>query len=166
MKLETLFDVYVDELKDLYSAEVQLLRGLTRMARAASSPELGDAFGDHLVETIGQIDRLEEIFDELRISPEGKVCKAMQGLLEEVFDAIQECDDPTVRDAALIATAQRIEHYEIAGYGCVRTFARLLHHEMAAMLLQESLEEEGDADHKLTQLAETIINTRALAAVA
>src|SRR4029079_14922632 len=126
MKLKTLHDLYVDELKDLYSAEHQLLKALPKMAKAASAPKLSKAFSDHLMETKEQVDRLETIFKELDASPKGKTCKAMEGLLEEGKDVMSEDADPTVRDAALIAAAQRVEHYEMAGYGCVRTFARLL----------------------------------------
>lgn len=166
MKLDSLHDLYVSQLKDLYHAENQLLRGLIKMARATSSPELSNVFGDHVAETIGQIDRLEEIFNELGISPEGKTCKTMMGLLEEVTEVIEESADPTVRDAALIASAQRIEHYEMAGYGSVCSFAHLLGYEQAAILLQENLDEIGVTDHKLTLLAETAINARALESVA
>jgi ferritin-like metal-binding protein YciE len=163
MKLETLHDLYVDELKDLYSAEHQLLKALPKMAKAASAPQLAKAFTDHLEETKGQVDRLEKIFKKLDVSPKGKTCKAMEGLLEEGKEVMEEDADPTVMDAALIAAAQRVEHYEMAGYGCVRTFARLLGYEQAAGLLQATLDEEGAADKKLTKLAETVINVEAVA---
>ncbi len=161
MKLGTLQDLYVDELKDLYSAEHQLLKALPKMAKAASSPQLAKAFTDHLSQTKGQIDRLDKIFKKLDVSPKGKVCKAMQGLLEEGKELMEEEADPSVMDAALIAAAQRVEHYEMAGYGCVRTFADLLGFKDAAALLQETLNEEGAADNKLTRLAETVINVEA-----
>jgi ferritin-like metal-binding protein YciE len=163
MKLETLHDLYVDELKDLYSAEHQLLKALPKMAKAASAPQLAKAFTDHLEETKGQVDRLGKIFKKLDVSPKGKTCKAMEGLLEEGKEVMEEDADPTVMDAALIAAAQRVEHYEMAGYGCVRTFARLLDYEEAAGLLQATLDEEGAADKKLTKLAETVINVEAVA---
>lgn len=163
MKLETLHDLYVDELKDLYNAEHQLLKALPKMAKAATAPPLAKAFTAHLAETKGQIDRLEKIFAELEINPKGKTCKAMQGLLEEGKDVMSEDADPSVKDAALIAAAQRVEHYEMAGYGCVRTFALLLGDEKAAGLLQKTLDEEGAADKKLTKLAETVINAEAVA---
>lgn len=163
MKLETLHDLYVDELKDLYNAENQLLKALPRMAKAATAPELAQAFTDHLKETKGQVDRLERIFKKLDASPKGKACKAMQGLLEEGKQVMTDDADPAVTDAALIAAAQRVEHYEMAGYGCVRTFARLLGYDQAADLLQETLDEEGAADKKLTVLAETVINVEAVA---
>lgn len=162
MKLETLHDLYVSELKDLYNAENQLLKALPKMAKAASSPELAQAFTDHLEQTQGHVERLESIFEKLEVSPKGKVCKAMKGLLEEGKDVMAENADPSVMDAALIAAAQRVEHYEMAGYGCVRTFARLLGEEYAADLLQETLDEEGSADKALTELAESVINVEAV----
>jgi ferritin-like metal-binding protein YciE len=163
MKLKTLHDLYIDELKDLYNAEHQLLKALPKMAKAASDTKLAKAFTDHLSETKGQVDRLEGIFKKLDVSPKGKTCKAMEGLLEEGKEVMAEDADPTVMDAALIAAAQRVEHYEMAGYGCVRTFARLLDYDEAADLLQETLDEEGAADKKLTKLAETVINLEAVA---
>ena len=166
MKLKTLHDLYVDELKDLYNAENQLLKALPKMAKAASDPQLAQAFTDHLEETTGHVDRLEKIFKKLDTSPKGKKCKAMEGLLEEGKDLMAEDAAPSVMDAALIAAAQRVEHYEMAGYGCVRTYARLLGYEEAADLLQETLDEEGTTDKKLTDLAETIINAEAVAPVA
>jgi ferritin-like metal-binding protein YciE len=156
----------VEELKDLYSAESQLLTALPKMAKAASAPQLSKAFKDHLTETEGQVKRLETIFEKLGTSPKGKKCKAMEGLIEEGKETISVDADPSIKDAALIAAAQRVEHYEMAGYGCVRTFARLLGYQQAAGLLQETLDEEGAADKKLTQLAETVINVEAVAPVA
>lgn len=165
MKLKTRQDLYVDQLKDLFNAENQLLKALPKMARAATASQLAKAFTEHLAETKGQIERLETIFTELDISPQGKTCRAMAGLLEEGAEAISEDAEPCVRDAALIAAAQRVEHYEMAGYGCVRTFARLLGHKDAADLLQTTLDEEGSADKKLTKLAESIINSEAVSPV-
>lgn len=162
MPLKTLHELYVHELKDLYNAENQLMKALPKMAKAASSSELAQAFTDHLEETKVQIERLETIFTELEVSPKGKKCKAMEGLLEEGKDIMAEDADPSVMDAALICAAQRVEHYEIAGYGCVRTFARLLGFENAADLLQETLDEEGMTDKKLTDLAESVINVEAV----
>lgn len=162
MALKTLHDLYVNELKDLYNAENQLLKALPKMAKAASSRELATAFTDHLAETKGQIFRLETIFTELGVSPKGKKCKAMEGLLEEGKEVMAEDADASVLDAALIAAAQRVEHYEMAGYGCVRTYARLLGFDDAADLLQETLDEEGTADKKLTELAESVINIEAV----
>jgi ferritin-like metal-binding protein YciE len=162
VKLESLHDLYVDELKDLYNAEHQLLKALPKMAKAASAPKLAKAFTDHLEETKGQVERLEKIFKKLNTSPKGKKCKAMEGLIEEGKKLMEEDADPTVMDAGLIAAAQRVEHYEMAGYGCVRTFARLLGYDDAVGLLQETLDEEAAADEKLTKLAETVINVEAV----
>lgn len=156
-----LHDLYVNELKDLYNAENQLLKALPRMAKAASAPELKAAFTEHLEVTRKQVERLETIFAELEVSPKGKKCQAMEGLVEEGKEVIDEEGEPSVKDAALIAAAQRVEHYEMAGYGCVRTFAKLLGYDDAVVLLQETLDEEGDADKKLTELAESVINVEA-----
>src|SRR5687768_5070352 len=161
MSLDSLHDLYVDELKDLYNAENQLLKALPRMAKAATAPELKAAFTEHLDVTRKQVERLDQIFEELGVSPKGKKCKAMEGLVEEGKEVMQEDGDPSVIDAALIASAQRVEHYEMAGYGCVRTFATLLGYADAAALLQATLDEEGEADKKLTALAETVINVEA-----
>jgi ferritin-like metal-binding protein YciE len=161
MSLNSLHDLYVDELKDLYNAENQLLKALPKMAKKATAPELKAAFTEHLEVTRTQVGRLEEIFTALEVSPKGKKCKAMEGLVAEGGEVLGEDGDPAVIDAALIACAQRVEHYEIAGYGCVRTFATLLGYEDAAALLQATLDEEGEADKKLTELAETVINVEA-----
>ena len=156
MHLEDLRDLYIDQLRDLYNAENQLLKALPKMAKAASNEDLSQSFLDHLEETKGHVDRLKEIFDKLGKKPNGKTCKAMQGLVEEGAEAIDEDADPQVKDAGLIAAAQRVEHYEMAGYGTVRSFAKLLGDTQAAKLLQQTLEEEGAADKKLTKLAESI----------
>lgn len=161
MALNSLHDLYVNELKDLYNAENQLVKALPKMAKAANSPELRAAIEEHLDVTKGQVQRLETIFKELDESPKGKKCKAMEGLIEEGKEVMEEKAAPGVLDAAIIAAAQRVEHYEIAGYGCVRTFANLLGFEKAAGLLQETLDEEADADKKLTELAESVINLNA-----
>ena len=161
MALDSLHDLYVDELKDLYSAENQLLKALPRMAKKASAPQLQAAFHEHLEVTKNQVMRLEKIFEGLGASPKGKKCKAMEGLVEEGKEILQEEGAPSVIDAALIAAAQRVEHYEMAGYGCVRTFAKLLGYDKSVALLQMTLNEEGDADKKLTELAETVINPKA-----
>ena len=162
MSLSTLHDLYVDELKDLYNAENQILKVLPKMAKAASHPELTAAFTEHLAQTKVHVERLETIFKQLDKGPKGKKCKAMEGLLAEGQDLMAQDADPMVLDAALIAAAQRVEHYEMAGYGCVRTFARLLGEEQAADLLQETLDEEGATDKKLTKLAESVINAEAV----
>lgn len=165
MAITTLHELYVEELKDLYSAEQQILKALPKMVKAASHEELVNAFKEHLEETKTQVTRLEKIFKELDVSPKGKTCKAMKGLLEEGKDVMAEDAEPAVLDAALITAAQRVEHYEMAGYGCVRTFANLLGYDDAARLLQETLDEEGATDKKLTELAEAIINVEAVAPV-
>jgi ferritin-like metal-binding protein YciE len=161
MSMDSLMDLYVDELKDLYNAENQLLKALPKMARKASAPELKRAFQDHLTQTQGHVERLDRIFKGLGEKPTGKTCKAMKGLVEEGKEIIEEDGDDSVLDAALIGAAQRVEHYEIAGYGVVRTFASLLGEENAVGLLQRTLNEEGETDKKLTALAETIINVEA-----
>lgn len=161
MELASLKDLYVNELKDLYSAENQLVKALPKMAKAASSKELQDGFKEHLEQTKGHVERLEEIFDKLETTPKGKKCKAMESLIEEGKELTEEDAEPEVLDAGLIAAAQKVEHYEMAGYGCVRTYARLLGDEEAADLLQQTLDEEGETDKKLTALAETVINLSA-----
>ena len=156
MKLESLRDLFVDELKDLYSAERQLVKALPKMAKAATSRDLKRAFESHLKETKGQVARLDKVFASLDLSPKGKKCKAMEGLIKEGSELMEEDAEPEVMDAALIAAAQRVEHYEMAGYGCVRTFAQVLGETKAASLLQETLDEEGAADQKLTEIAKHI----------
>jgi ferritin-like metal-binding protein YciE len=163
MKLDSLYDLYVEELKDLYNAEHQILKALPKMINAASASELAAALEEHLDVTKEQVQRLEKIFKMLKTNPKGKKCKAMEGLIEEGKEVMEEDADPSVMDAALIAAAQRVEHYEMAGYGCVRTYASLLGFSEAADLLQQTLDEEGDADKKLTELAETVINVEAMA---
>jgi ferritin-like metal-binding protein YciE len=162
MKLENLHDLYVAELRDLYSAETQILKALPKMAKKASSPDLKQAFEEHLQQTQGHVERLERIFEKLDAKPRGRKCQAMEGLIEEGKEVMDEAGDD-VLDASLIAAAQKVEHYEIAGYGCVRTYARMLGDEEAANLLQQTLEEEGQTDKRLTQLAESHINVEATA---
>jgi ferritin-like metal-binding protein YciE len=164
MKLDSLRKLFIEELRDLYSAENQLVKALPKMAKAASAPELQDAFRNHLEETKNQVTRLETIFEVLGKTARGKTCKAMEGLVQEGAELMKEDAEPAILDAGLIAAAQRVEHYEMAGYGTVRTYARLLSETKAEKLLQETLDEEGEADKKLTQLAETIINREALTA--
>ena len=161
MSMDSLKDLYIDELKDLYNAENQLLKALPKMARKASSPDLKTAFKEHLGQTEGQVNRLEKIFKALGEKPTGKTCKAMKGLVEEGKEIIEEDGEDAVLDAALIGAAQKVEHYEIAGYGTARTFASLLGEEDAMDLLQKTLDEEGATDKKLTQLAESNINRQA-----
>ena len=155
-KISTLEDAYVEQLKDLYSAETQLIKALPKMARAAHNPELKQGFEEHLEQTKQHAARLEEIFEGLDEKPTGKKCKAMAGLVEEGAETISEEASPEVKDALLIAAAQRVEHYEIAGYGTVKTYANLLGHEDAAALLEETLQEEVETDEKLTEAAESI----------
>lgn len=162
MKKENLHKLFVHELKDLYSAENQLTDALPKMAEKAGHADLKQAFTDHLEETRGQIKRLEAIFDDLDFEPGGSHCVGMEGLLKEGKDAL-EVEDPDVRDAALIAAAQRVEHYEIAGYGVASSYAEKLGHTKAANLLYETLEQEGKADRLLSRLAERSINFEAMA---
>jgi ferritin-like metal-binding protein YciE len=161
MKLTSVETLLVHELKDLYSAENQLLKALPKMAKAAASAELRRALEEHLEETRGQVARLERIFERFEFSPRGKKCRAMEALIEEGKELIEGEGEPEVIDAALIAAAQKVEHYEIAAYGCARTFARLHGDEEAARLLHETLQEESRADAKLTRLAEGMVNLRA-----
>ena len=161
MEMETLRDLYVEELKDLYSAENQLTKALPRMAKAASNSELKQAFTRHLQETERHVKRLEEVCDDLGVSPRGKKCVGMEGLIEEAKELIKEKPDADVLDAGLIAAAQHVEHYEMAGYGCVRTYARQLGYEGQADILQSTLDEEGYTDKLLTQIAESSVNIEA-----
>jgi len=161
MKLDSLRTLWIEEMRDLYNAENQLLKALPKMAKKATTPELKEAFETHLEETQGHVDRLEEIFSKLAKKPGGKTCKAMKGLIEEGSEMMGEDGLDSVIDAGIIAAAQRVEHYEIAGYGVVRTFASILGEDEAEDLLQETLDEEGAADHKLTEIAEGIVNDEA-----
>jgi ferritin-like metal-binding protein YciE len=156
MEIDSLRKLYVEELKDLYSAEKQILQALPRMAKKASNPQLKAGFEEHLRQTEEQVKRLDRIFEGLGKSPRGKKCKGMEGLIEEGKEVMQEDMDEETRDAALIAAAQKVEHYEMAGYGTVRTYAQLLGENEAARLLQQTLDEEGATDKKLTALAEAI----------
>ena len=161
MKVTNLNELFVHELKDLYDAEHQLVEALPKMAEAASNPELTEAFENHLVQTRSHVTRLEAVFRTCGEEPERETCKGMKGLIAEGEKAIKEIDDPDTRDAALISAAQRVEHYEIAGYGTVRTYAQLLKDDESARLLQQTLDEEGQTDKLLTQLAESQINVEA-----
>lgn len=163
MAMTNLRDLYVDQLRDLYSAEQQILVALPKMIAAASDAELRQRFEKHQTETRHQADRLMEIFDDLGESPSGHHCRGMEGLIVEGEEVLQrrESIPPEVLDAALICTAQRVEHYEIAGYGCVRTFAKMLGLDNHAALLQETLDEEGRTDHVLTDVAVERVNPEA-----
>ncbi len=164
MNLQSLRDLYVDSLKDIYSAEKQLIEALPKMAKGAKSPELKTAFEDHLEETRTHVERLEKIFERLGKSPRGKRCKGMEGLIEEGSEMLEADGDESVIDAGLIIGAQKVEHYEIAAYGSVRTFAELLNDTKSAELLQETLDEEGATDQRLTEIAERIVNPESMEA--
>jgi ferritin-like metal-binding protein YciE len=161
MKLDSLRTLWIEEMRDLYNAENQLLKALPKMAKRASTPELKEAFETHLEETQNHIERLDEIFGRLGKKPSGKTCKAMKGLIEEGSEMMSEDGPDSVIDAGIIAAAQRVEHYEIAGYGVVRTFASILGEDEAEDLLQETLDEEAAADEKLTEIAENTVNDEA-----
>ena len=160
MANDAMRELYVAELRDLYNAETQLTKALPKMAKAASSPELRQAFEEHLRQTSEQVSRLEQIFEMLDEKPTGKKCLGMEGLVKEGAETMKEDYEGHVMDAAIIGAAQRVEHYEIAGYGTVREFAELLGEDDHVSLLEETLEEEKETDEKLTQLAEQI-NTQA-----
>ena len=161
MELETLRDLYVRELKDLYSAEKQIIKALPKMRKAAKNRRLAAAFNQHLEQTKRQAKRLEQILKNNRESTRAPKCEGMEGLLKEGDKIISDAKEDEVRDAGLIAAAQRVEHYEIAGYGCARTYAQLLRDTKGARLLETSLREEGATDKKLTKLAKSAINLRA-----
>lgn len=161
MKLNTLDDLLLHELKDLYSAETQLIKALPKMAKAASHPDLQAGFEQHLEETQGQVERLEQIGEMLEAKLTGHKCKAMEGLIVEGSELISEDADDHVRDAGLIGAAQRVEHYEIAGYGTAIALAKQLGRDEIAEILAETLQEEKDTDAKLTELAESVINIEA-----
>ena len=161
MKIESLRDLYVEQLHDLYSAETQLVEALPKMAKAASTPQLQNAFQEHLTQTKTHVQRIEQIFHKLGAKPKDQTCKGMEGLIKEGSEMIKMKGEPAAIDAGLIAAAQRVEHYEIAGYGCVHTYAQQLGEQQDAQLLQQTLNEEGQTDKKLTQLAEQLINLEA-----
>lgn len=161
MSMDNLQELYVEELKDLYSAENQILKGMPRMIKAASHPQLKRAFAKHEKQTREQVKRLERICKSLGEKPTGKKCVGMEGLIEEAKDLIKEKPAEAVLDAGLISAAQHVEHYEMAGYGTCRTWARLLGYQAHADLLEKTLEEEKQTDLDLTALAESIINIEA-----
>lgn len=162
-KLTTLEDLFHHQLKDLYSAETQLVDALPKMVEKANHKELQDAFKEHLEETKGQVQRLKDVGEKLGISMEGETCKAMKGLIREAEDFFSEDATDDVRDAGLIADAQRVEHYEIAGYGTVVAFAKSLGKDEVADILKETFDEEKNADNKLNDLAKNNINQKAKA---
>jgi ferritin-like metal-binding protein YciE len=163
MSVKTIDELLLDELKDLYSAEKQITKALPKMAKAAVSQDLKSAFESHLEETQGQIERLDEIFETLGKTARGKMCRGMEGLLEEGSEMMGELEKGPIRDAALISAAQKVEHYEMAAYGSVREFASLLGQKQIASLLDETLEEEKATDEKLTGIAKKV-NPQALQA--
>jgi ferritin-like metal-binding protein YciE len=162
LKLNSLRDLYVEELRDLFSAENQLVKALPKMAEAASDSHLKTAFTAHLRQTKTHVTRLEQIFRQLGEKPSGETCEAMKGLIVEGEEMIKASGEATVRDAGLIGAAQRVEHYEMAGYGTARSLAEHLGENAAAQILQQTLEEEGEADQKLTEIAESEVNLHAV----
>ena len=162
MELETLYDLYLHELRDLHSAEQQLIKALPKMSKAATNRQLSAGFNQHLQQTKEHARRLEQIFERLDESSRGPKCEGMEGLIAEGDKMAKEDAEDEVRDAGLIAAAQRVEHYEIAGYGCARTYAELLGDKSGARLLDTTLKEEGETDKKLTKLAKSAINLAAI----
>ncbi|RPJ24831.1 MAG: ferritin-like domain-containing protein [Chloroflexi bacterium] len=160
-KVRTLEDLFIDLLKDLYSAENQLVKALPKMAKNAQASDLQKAFQDHLKQTEKQVERIERIFSDLEGSPRGKKCVGMEGLVEEGNEIIKEAVEPAAMDAGLIAAAQKVEHYEIASYGTARAWARHLGYDNAAKLLEQTLEEESMANELLTRIAESHVNMEA-----
>jgi len=161
MKMESLHDLYLAELSDLYSAEKQIVKALPKVIKKTSSPELRQALEDHLAETNGHVTRLEEIFEMHAESPKRTKCKGMEGVLAEGDEMVGQDATPAVRDAAIISACQRVEHYEMAAYGAVRTYAEELGHGRAAAVLQETLDEENAANSKLTGIATSRVNIEA-----
>jgi ferritin-like metal-binding protein YciE len=156
MKLDSLQKLFVDELRDLHHAEARLVKALPKLVKAATSPDLRSALENHLEQTKVHVKRLDHVLETLEVSAKGKKCLAMEGMIHEAADLLDRQADPEVLDAAIIAEVQRMEHYEIAGYGCVRTYARVLGLDSLAAILQTTLDEEADEDKLLTRLAETI----------
>src|SRR5437588_8898424 len=161
MKIESLEELFIEELKDLYHAEKQLVKALPKMAKAATSDELRKAFTDHLEQTKGHVTRLEEVFETCDAKAKAKVCKGMQGLIEEGQETMEEDAMEQLADLGLIAAAQKVEHYEIAGYGTVRTFAQIIGNEDAASLLAETLNEEEATDKLLTNISQKLLKEAA-----
>ncbi len=162
-QVNSIDNLFIQELKDLYSVETQITKALPKLAKAASSPDLKSAFEHHLKETEGHVKRLDKVFKILGASPKGKTCEGMKGILAEGAEVLQETSAGDIRDVALISAAQRVEHYEIAGYGAVRSYAEQLDQQEIAALLEETLGEEKAADKKLTEIAQKV-NSRALRA--
>jgi ferritin-like metal-binding protein YciE len=162
MKIENMEDLFLAEIEDLYDCEKRLTKALPKMAKASMTPELRKAFESHLQETMGHVDRLEKVFSEIGKKPKAVPCEAIKGLIEEGEEMIGNTEESAVRDAGIIAAANRVEHYEIAAYGAARTFAQTLGITTAVSLLEQTLQEEKKADAKLTELAETKVNDEAL----
>ena len=160
-KLKSLDDLLVHELQDIYNAEGQILKALPKMIKAASHPELQSAFEEHLEQTEGQVERLDQVFKLLGVPAKGRKCEGMAGLIEEGSKVMNEDAEPAVLDAAIIAAAQKVEHYEIASYGCVCTYAEMLGYDQVHDLLGQNLEEEETTDERLSILAESVINVDA-----
>ena len=160
LELNSLEDLFVSQLEDLYDAEHRILKALPDVIEKSATPSLKNAINHHLEQTKHHVERLDQVFEILGRSPEGHTCEAMKGLLKEGEEVLTAKGDPDVKDAAIIAAAQRVEHYEMAGYGAARTFAQQLGYDQAAGLLQSTLEEEKSADRKLTEIAESQINVR------
>jgi ferritin-like metal-binding protein YciE len=163
MTLNSLSDLFTVQIQDLYDAEQRLTKALPRMADAATNKPLKSGFQQHLRETEQHVARLEKVFGIMGLTAQRQTCEAMKGLIAEGEEAVNAGGDPNVRDAALIAAAQRVEHYEIAGYGTVRTLAQHLGQEEVARILQQTLDEEGACDKKLTEIAESLVNVKAAA---
>lgn len=160
-KVTTMDELFIEELRDLYDAETQLTKALPKMSQSATSDELRDAFEEHLEQTENQVERLKRIFELVGEKPTGRKCAAMTGLIKEGDDMVSDSDETAVRDAGLIAAAQKVEHYEISGYGSARTHAHILGNDEAVRLLGQTLQEEKETDEKLTQLAYGTINAEA-----
>ena len=161
MPIKSMQDLFVEELRDMLHAEKQITRALPKMAKAATTPELKQAFVLHLEQTRGQIERLDQVFEQLDLPKRAKKCEGMEGLLEEARAAMEEIEDATVLDVGMIINAQKVEHYEIAGYGSLVALAKQLGHDEAAQLLDETLEEEKETDRKLNEVALTVVNAGA-----
>jgi ferritin-like metal-binding protein YciE len=157
LKLNSLRDLFIEELRDLYSAETQLVKALPKMAQAATDSQLKEAITDHLEQTEGHVERLKEIFEAMDEKPEGETCKAMEGLIEEGSHMAKAKGDSVIVDSGIIGACQRVEHYEMAGYGTARSLAQRLGEQEAVTLLQETLDEESEADNLLTEIAENLV---------
>ena len=162
MRIETMQDLFLEQIRDLYDAEERLIKALPKMAEACTSSELRSCFEEHLQQTQGQIRRLDQVFAEIGEEPKGKTCEAMKGLIEEGEEMIDDVKQSNLRDAGLIAAGNRVEHYEIAGYGTARTIAQTLGLTRSVDLLQQTLEEEKKADARLTAIAENTVNPQAM----